>query len=243
MTPETEAAIRAHAITEYPKESCGLIIVFKGREKYIPCRNAMMSPMEHFKITGEERAEAEDMGDVVAYVHSHPNMPARPSEADKVMCEASGLRSHIVHVSVEDGAVEPTTGELVTLEPQGYEAPYTQRQFVHGVMDCYALVKDYYKRDLGIELPEYDRDDKWWDRGQNLYLDNFAAAGCVRVDDLQVGDIILMQVKSKVPNHAGVYLGDGLILHHVYNRLSSRDIYDGYWQEVTVMYLRHKERM
>src|SRR5690606_34845554 len=124
MTPETEAAIRAHAIAEFPHECCGLVIVFKGREKYIQCRNAAMSQSEHFKITGEDRADAEDMGDVVACVHSHPNYPARPSEADKVMCEASGLRFHIVHVSMPDGATEPTTGEMVTLEPQGYEAPY-----------------------------------------------------------------------------------------------------------------------
>jgi len=202
-----------------------------------------MSKTEHFKITGEDRADAEDMGDVVACVHSHPGYPARPSEADKVMCEASGLRFHIVHVSVPDGATEPATGELATLDPQGYQAPYTQRQFVHGVMDCYALVRDYYQRDLGIELPNYERDDLWWENGQNLYLDNFTDAGCVRVTDLQPGDIILMQVRSKVPNHAGVYLGDGLILHHVYNRLSSRDVYDGYWQDVTVAYLRHRERM
>jgi hypothetical protein len=52
-------------------------------------------------------------------------------------------------------------------------------------------------------------------------------------DNLKVGDCFLMQVASPVPNHAAVYLGDGLILHHLQGRLSSRDVYGGYWQKVT----------
>jgi cell wall-associated NlpC family hydrolase len=48
-----------------------------------------------------------------------------------------------------------------------------------------------------------------------------------------------MQVASPVPNHAAVYLGDGLILHHLQGRLSSRDVYGGYWQKVTTHALRH----
>ena len=55
-------------------------------------------------------------------------------------------------------------------------------------------------------------------------------------------DVILMQIRSQngVPNHAAIYLGDGLILHHLHGRLSSRDIYGGYWQEVTRHILRYK---
>jgi len=51
--------------------------------------------------------------------------------------------------------------------------------------------------------------------------------------------VIVMQVRAPVPNHAGVYIGDGLMLHHLYNRLSSRDVYGGYWQECTRIVLRH----
>jgi cell wall-associated NlpC family hydrolase len=75
----------------------------------------------------------------------------------------------------------------------------------------------------------------------NLYLDNFGSAGFHTTDlaDLQVGDVLLMQVASPVPNHAAVYLGDGLILHHLQGRLSSRDVYGGYWHKVTTHALRH----
>lgn len=47
-----------------------------------------------------------------------------------------------------------------------------------------------------------------------------------------------MRSKNGVPNHAAVYLGDGLMLHHMYGRLSSRDVYGGYWREVTRLVVR-----
>jgi cell wall-associated NlpC family hydrolase len=80
----------------------------------------------------------------------------------------------------------------------------------------------------------------------NLYLDNFGSAGFGVTDltdrtSLKVGDVLLMQVAASVPNHAAVYLGDGLILHHLQGRLSSRDVYGGYWQKVTTHALRHPD--
>ncbi len=40
-------------------------------------------------------------------------------------------------------------------------------------------------------------------------------------------------------NHAGVYIGDGLMIHHMYGQLSHRVPYSGYWQERTIITLRH----
>jgi len=92
-------------------------------------------------------------------------------------------------------------------------------------------------------LPSFPSFDEWWKRGENLYLDNFASVGFVAIDaaDIEAGDCFLMQVASSVPNHAAVYLDDGLILHHLQGRLSSRDVYGGYWQKITTHTLRYIE--
>jgi cell wall-associated NlpC family hydrolase len=100
-------------------------------------------------------------------------------------------------------------------------------------------VRDYYSRERGVSLPNPRRIDGWWNDGASSLYSEAAMkeAGFVPVDerDLMAGDLILMQVRSRnmVPNHAGVYLGDGQFMHHLYDRLSSRDVYGGYWRETT----------
>ncbi|MGY4848624.1 NlpC/P60 family protein, partial [Pasteurella multocida] len=115
------------------------------------------------------------------------------------------------------------------------------RKFIHGMTDCYGFVRDWYQQELGIELPNYNRVDGWWNEGENLYVDNFENAGFYQVDDLQVGDMIVMQINATVPNHAGVYLGDGLIGHHLYGRFSSKDVYGQFYRDRTTHIMRHKK--
>jgi proteasome lid subunit RPN8/RPN11 len=243
MQNETIEAIRAHAAEEYPRECCGLVLVVKGRERYQRCTNAAQGT-EHFVLPAEEYADAEQLGEVIAVAHSHPNAPAQPSQADLVSCEASGLPWHIVRVDLADGA--PAAGELVTVEPSGYRAPLVGRQFSHGVLDCYQLIVDWYAQERGVTLPQFARADEWWNDGKSdLYTEGFPLAGFTKLPEgaaLQAGDVILMQIRARngVPNHAAIYLGDGLILHHLHGRLSSRDVYGGMWAENTRAVLRHQ---
>lgn len=236
MIATTLDAIHAHAIKEFPREACGVVIVVKGKERYYECNNIAQTPDEHFILDPKDYARASDLGEIIAIVHSHPNASAEPSDADRVMCEATGLEWHIVSVGAEG------IHDMKSFTPCGYEAPLIGRSFSHGVLDCYTLVQDYYRRELGIELPYFDRRDGWWNEpGVSLYLDNFKACGFeVVTDEPQIGDAFLIQIRSAEPNHAAIYIGNGQIIHHVMGRLSSRDLYDGYWQENTRMRVRYK---
>jgi len=222
--------IRSHAERDFPREACGLIVVRKGRKRYIPCRN-VAERNEHFIIHAEDQVAAEDIGEIVMVVHSHPNIPAVPSQADLVGCERSG---------VPWGIVNWPTGAVHEFKPSGYVPPLYGRVFSHGVLDCYSFIQSYFSETLGITLPDFDRPDEWWLKGQSLYLDGFASAGFVLVDDMKQHDVLLMRVASPVPNHAAVHLGDGLIGHHQMGRLSSKDIFGGYVQKVTTHTLRHR---
>lgn len=243
MQNETMEAIRAHAARAYPREACGLVLVVKGWPRYVPCTNAARGT-EHFVLPAEEYAAAADQGEILGVVHSHPDATAQPSQADLVSCEASGLPWHIVRVDLVDGA--PTAGEMVTIVPTGYQAPLVGRQFSHGVLDCYQLIVDWYAQERGIALPQFARADEWWNDGKSdLYTEGFPQAGFKKLPEgalLEVGDVILMQIRARngVPNHAAIYLGDGLMLHHLHGRLSSRDIYGGMWAENTRAILRYQ---
>ena len=167
-------------------------------------------------------------------VHSHPFANPAPSQADRVGVESSGLPWLIVN---------PQTGAHTLTLPTGYRAPLLGREFSYGVLDCLALVSDWYA-ERGIVLPRCDRMEwNWWEHGKNLFVENFARAGFepIPLADVREGDAFLMQIHSPVPNHCAVYLGNNLMLQHITGKLSSRDVYGGYWMKHTTHALRHRE--
>ena len=235
LTDALNAQILEHAQSEDPRECCGLVAVVKGRRRYFPCRNIADTPDEHFVLSGEDYAATEDQGEIIAIVHSHPTTNPAPSDADRVACEKSGLPWFIVN---------PKTEAWGYCEPSGFELPYVGREFVFGVVDCYSLVRDWYGKEFGLQLSDYQRRDLFWERGENLYADNFHREGFHEVpfDELQYGDALLMQLGSSLPNHAAIYIGDQQILHHIQGRLSSRDVLGSYYAKNTAMVLRHESR-
>jgi len=232
LTDAVKSSIVDHANRELPRECCGLVIIRKGKQVYVPCRNIGIGS-DNFILCPEDYAKADQEGDIVAVIHSHPNMSAKPSQADLVACEASGLPWFIV--GLPDQVWE-------YIEPSGYVAPLVGRKWSHGVLDCYSIIRDYYKMERGIDLLNFERSDDWWNRGGNLYLENFGKAGFreIKEDEVAESDVILMRINSTVPNHGAIYLGDGVILHHVHGRLSTRDVFGGYWRKNTACFLRYE---
>lgn len=114
------------------------------------------------------------------------------------------------------------------------------REWDYGRFDCYCLVRDWFAQ-AGVKLNDYPREGFWWERGENWFLENFEREGFVAINpsELAPGCVIIMQIGAKVPNHVAVYLGDNIILHHLINRLSTRDIYGEFYRKVTTHVLKH----
>lgn len=237
-----------HARRDHPAECCGLIIALPqvwGADcstAYFECRNELAGDAgaDRFRIHPDDWASAEDLGRVIAVVHSHPDADANPSGTDRVMCERTRLSWVIVGMPTADGEV------IRTIHPTCQPAPLAGREFIHGVQDCYTLVRDYYAQTLGVSLPDFERADGWWEGADHpdLYRRGYAEAGFVVVDGPpQLHDVLLMQVAARCDNHAAVFVDRGLILHHLYGRLSGYDVWGGYWAQHMTAVLRHRSML
>jgi cell wall-associated NlpC family hydrolase len=224
-----------------PLELCGVIVEREHGNELVECANVSTEPDQQFRIGAVEWARLHNSEKVVAVWHTHPRATAQPTQADLVQLEPSGLPWHIVGA---DGS------HSLTL-PTGYVAPYVGREFYHGILDCYALCRDWYSREMGIELPDVERADDWWSNGGNMYVEQFTQHGFrevspeVNFNDLKRGDGLLMQMASRVPNHGAIYLGDGTILHHRHGRLSEIVPYTfgSDWFKRTTHHLRHESQL
>ncbi len=237
MEEQTRADIISHALKEMGppmRECCGVIIIEKGKEKYIPCKN-ISERNNAFAIDPKDYLMAHGRGEIIAFVHSHCYQNSQPSQIDLVSCEATKLPWYIISV--------PNL-EWTLVKPTGYKAPLIGRSYSYGVLDCYTLIVDWYKENFNIQLNEHlDREDNWWNKGQNIFMEKFADEGFYPVPENEIkhGDVLLMQLGAPVPNHVGVFLEPNLLLHHHHHRLSSRDVYGGWYRKHTRHVLRHKE--
>jgi proteasome lid subunit RPN8/RPN11 len=222
----------SHAYKDSPRECCGVICVFKGRLKYVPCTN-IATDIQNFIIDPEELCQIEDSGEeIVCIVHSHVNIAATPSQADLVSIEYNSIPWLIV-------SIPSNTHEIIY--PTGYRPPRFGREYTFGVLDCYSLIRDIYLEDLNIPLRDMPRWPNWWEDGVNLYVNNAETLGFQRVTDgsLKPYDIILMQTAAPVPDHGAVLLPCGHIAQHMTGRLSSKDVYGGYYRKVTTHVYRY----
>tara|TARA_R100000234_G_scaffold53559_1_gene32174 strand:- start:362 stop:1063 length:702 start_codon:yes stop_codon:yes gene_type:complete len=216
-----------HAKEQDPKESCGLLLNIKGKESYHPCRNLSMTQHQCFIIDPEDYVKADNRGEIIAVIHSHPITPPSPSQADKVSCEQSGLVWHIVN---------PKTEEWGYCEPTGYKPPLLGRQWVWAVTDCWTLVRDWYKEEKNIELQDYERPITPVEFYSNPRLETLLPARGFRLlkshEALINGDVLAMSIFNKQLNHVAIFL-NGEVLHHLTDRLSCREPYSAWLQKCT----------
>ena len=223
----------SHAKDQDPKESCGLLIDIKGKEKYYPCKNLSNWANQCFIIDPDDYAKAEDTGDILAVIHSHPTTPPVASQADMIGCEQSGKIWHIVN---------PKTEQWGFYKPSGYKPPLIGRHWVWGVTDCWALVRDWYKQEKSINLKDWERPITLEDFNKDPMFDRCALKTGFRQlrseEQLQNGDLLFMSILATGLNHVAIFL-DGDVLHHLTDRLSCKEPYNQWLLKCTGMRLRY----
>lgn len=232
MYNKEDRDIVEHLLDCYPEEGCGILLNKRGKVVWIPCKNEAEDKLNNFKIPAEDYIKATLQGDIYAIVHSHPDSDKGPSENDIASSNFLGV-PYIVFTLPEI--------QKFTHNPIKKSNPLLGRTYDFGTNDCYSLVRDYYREKLNIELSAINFEDNWWNKGLNYFDDLYEAFGWYEVETPQEHDMIIFSVLSNIPNHCGVYLGEGLFLHHAENRLSCREsIYSG-WSKHITRYIRCKQ--
>lgn len=111
--------------------------------------------------------------------------------------------------------------------------------------NCYTTVRSFYRDIFSIELRDYANPHRWWDHGENLFMDNFRAEGFDLLHcaprEYRFGDLLLMAISSPVGNHMGVLVENNRFLHHLVGQRSCIHPYGGLFRNTTVAVLRHPE--
>jgi len=237
ITKEIELEAIRHAFDDFPNESVGVV---QGGN-YVRLPNVAREPDNEFELGPVDALAAVQS---TALVHSHTNGQRHPSVED-VRCQEQMQVPWLVLVmdrsKAHDKIGQPALVDLFWFGDQVPIAPYEGRKHRWHVHDCYALARDWYKQELGIVLPQVHREFAFWNQGQNLIAEVYERVGFRYVDDVQpqVGDLLVMNVGAIVPNHLGVYIGDGMMLHHPADHLSRKALVHRWKNHHTGRYLRY----
>jgi proteasome lid subunit RPN8/RPN11 len=218
-----EKEFQDYALDNYPNESCAIFI----NNKLEFLENINEAPGDHFEFSLDDNKKVLK---ALGLIHSHPNGLLLPSESDMRSQMSLNIPFGLVTVGVDSVSRSIWwSDDLLSFNLEG-------RPFVHGIFDCYSLIRAYYKQSRSVVLKDYARNVDWWEGKENLYVENFQNCGFKQIsngDTLQEGDVILMAVNTNMPAHAAIYLGNDLILHHLSGRISRKDRYHTWKKFIT----------
>lgn len=243
LTKENQEIIIRHSKEIYPKECCGIITNSSGIINVIPKINRSITPEKSFIIYNDDISDI-PQEQIIGFYHSHKDS-TEFSIADIAFSEKLNKIS-VLYICDKN--------EFKFYIPNGATIPYVGRPFFIGVLDCFTLSRDYFSRELNVDIKDLDgftnhpiiSDYKEWksDKYKN-YTDNtlikdfFAQQGFQEVGDLKKHDIILVKMPGvKFTSHICIYLGDNRILHH-FSEFSEIHSYTNVLKRLTTHTMRH----
>lgn len=118
------------------------------------------------------------------------------------------------------------------------------RDYVPGSVHCYALVREFYRDNFGIEMNDYPFPHDWDADTLDLIGMVYEREGFFKVEDwtpktLQPGDLMCVAVGTSNANHFVIYLGGNQLLHHPLSQKSRVEPMRDFWRKQTCFVLRH----
>ena len=197
LTEKIKEKIKEHTLSDIENESCGLII---EDGTVIPCENRAEDSKVHFIIAAGDIKKAQKQGWIEAVYHSHVFQNEKEdglSDEDIVIAEYFNV--HSVVYSVKDD-------KFYEYFPTGKPIEYIGRPYIRGVLDEFHLIRDYYKKELNIEIADLKN------KNIEIFLQN---NGFCEVDAAKKHDILVLKWSGDTTKKKmALYLSDDKILVH-----------------------------
>lgn len=231
MNPIIQQQVRNHAFQNINEECCGLIVGEGDNSYSLPCRNTSLEKDKFYSIDPIDYIKHADKN-IIGVYHSHTKGKAEISYLDILNAENHKLDMLIYSIR---------TDKFLQYKPNGFKCEYIGREFSIGKNDCFTIIKEYYKKELNININDYYRNSLWYEQEPDIYEKNFSKEGFLIVDVLQKHDVILFKFGNAIhANHAAIYIGNDLMLNHCRDKFSTIEAYDKIHNRYASQYLRHK---
>jgi proteasome lid subunit RPN8/RPN11 len=233
-------AWREHAVRMAPDEAVAAILT---DGTLVPLNNVAQDARNYFAVADAEITPLLDR--LAGIIHSHTEDTVdgkvvspthEPSQVDMETQIAYAVPFGISIVQHGSSSTPVWWGDQLPIRP------LLGRNFLHGIMDCFSLVRDWHRLQ-GVYFDDVPRDPDWWDKPDfDLYEDLFEQHGFERVQRVapKVGDGFICSLRSDKRNHAGLFVSDQVFIHHPGESLSLRSQGVRWRQKIDFM-VRHKD--
>lgn len=125
-------------------------------------------------------------------------------------------------------------------------AELESKPFTLGKQDCFTLVRDFFRVNFDIDMPDIARPNDWDADKDNLIDKWYHLTGFEKLDvdenwPPRPADVMVCTVGGSVPNHLVVFLGGNEIIHHKDMMLSGKELMRPAWKRYTSYLLRHPD--
>lgn len=122
-----------------------------------------------------------------------------------------------------------------------YYKDLLNQEYLIGTRDCFSVVRDVLNNKYGILIPNYARPKNFFDPRISVYAgiakEPFFNERGVCKNDLREGDVLAFRYGSEYVNHFGIYLGNNLFFHQMFDSHPREENLDKAWMRR--LYMAH----
>lgn len=235
---EIKEEIKTHALMHPSEEVCGVLYEIPDGIAVMHLPNISSEKQHSFLISPYDYLQIEKSGrKIIAVYHSHVNNNCFSEEFDIKASKSHNLPYILYCIRTNSFKICYPADKI-----ESRYHKYLGRKFSLGTNDCFTLIKDFYDKELGINILHTSYNNLWYHENPNRIQEEGIKQGFQFLSPetkKQLHDILLFQDKSYLyPRHFGIYLGNNKFLHHPIDCPSLIDKFSDY--KLDLMYIIRK---